>query len=51
MTFGGLSSAKTRADVIAYLNTLSDSPKPLPKAAEVAAPAAANAQTPAPKQH
>jgi len=51
MTFGGLPSEKTRADVIAYLNTLSDSPKPLPKAAEAAAPAAANAQTPAPKQH
>jgi len=29
MTFVGLSKAKDRADVIAYLNSLSDSPKPL----------------------
>ena len=29
MTFAGLPSAKERADIIAYLNTLSDSPKPL----------------------
>jgi cytochrome c len=31
MAFAGISKADTRADVIAYLNTLSDSPKPLPK--------------------
>jgi cytochrome c len=29
MTFAGLPNAKDRADVIAYLNSLSDSPKPL----------------------
>ena len=32
MTFAGLSSDKQRADVIAYLDTLSKSPVPLPKA-------------------
>ncbi len=31
MSFAGISNPNTRADVIAYLNTLSDSPKPLPK--------------------
>lgn len=31
MSFAGISNPQTRADVIAYLNTLSDSPKPLPK--------------------
>lgn len=31
MSFAGISNAQTRADVVAYLNTLSDSPKPLPK--------------------
>lgn len=49
MTFGGLPSEKARADLIAYLNTLSDSPKPLPKAAEAASAPAPNAQKPAPK--
>jgi cytochrome c len=29
MTFAGLPKAQDRADVVAYLNTLSDSPKPL----------------------
>jgi cytochrome c len=32
MTFPGLPRGNQRADVIAYLNTLSDSPKPLPVA-------------------
>jgi cytochrome c len=32
MTFAGLSSDKQRADVIAYLDTLSKTPVPLPKA-------------------
>lgn len=32
MTFAGLSSEKQRADVIAYLDTLSEKPVPLPKA-------------------
>lgn len=30
MAFAGISSAKERADVIAYLRSLSDAPKPLP---------------------
>jgi cytochrome c len=34
MTFAGLSRPDQRADVIDYLNTLSDKPLPLPKAAE-----------------
>jgi cytochrome c len=34
MTFAGLSRDQQRADVIAYLRTLSDSPQPLPAAAE-----------------
>ena len=32
MTFPGLPKGSARADVITYLNSLSDSPKPLPKA-------------------
>ena len=43
MTFGGVPNEKQRADIIAYLNSNSDKPLPLPKAAE-AAPAAPNAQ-------
>jgi cytochrome c len=40
-TFAGLSRGQQRADVIDYLNTLSDSPLPMPKAAaNVPAPAA-----------
>ena len=31
MAFAGISKPDTRADVIAYLNTLADAPKPLPK--------------------
>jgi cytochrome c len=49
MTFAGISNEHQRADVIAYLNSNSDKPLPLPKAAEnqpAAPPAAAN--TPAP---
>jgi cytochrome c len=38
MTFAGLTRGQQRADVIDFLNTLSDSPQPMPKAA--AAPAA-----------
>jgi cytochrome c len=30
MTFAGLKNDQERADVIAYLRSLSDSPKPLP---------------------
>ena len=39
MTFGGVPSGKQRANIIAYLNSNSDSPQALPKAAG-AAPAA-----------
>lgn len=34
MTFAGIANDKQRADVIAYLNSNSDKPEPLPKAAE-----------------
>jgi cytochrome c len=34
MSFAGLPRASERADVIAYLNTKSDNPQPLPKAAD-----------------
>ena len=40
MTFAGLSNEKQRADVIAYLNTLSAHPLPLPTAQGAIAPAA-----------
>jgi cytochrome c len=44
MTFAGISNERERADVIAYLNSNSDHPLPLPKAAEKkAAPAAGGA--------
>src|SRR5262249_4139394 len=36
MTFAGIQRGGERADVIAYPNTLSDNPAPLPKAAEAA---------------
>lgn len=50
MTFPGIPRAGERADLIAFLNTKSDSPQPLPKAAEAAPaaqPAAAGGQAPA----
>lgn len=31
MAFAGIGKPETRADVVAYLNTLADAPKPLPK--------------------
>ena len=34
MTFAGIPRGSDRADVITYLNSLSDNPAPLPKAAE-----------------
>src|SRR5262245_60301259 len=37
MTFAGLPKGSERADVITYLNTKSDNPAPLPKAAEAPA--------------
>jgi cytochrome c len=47
MSFAGLSKGQERADVIAYLNSLSDSPQPLPVAV-AAAPAPAPAPGAAP---
>ena len=47
MTFAGIPSAKDRANVIAYLRTLSANPAPLPKAEAAAAPAAPAAAAPA----
>jgi len=44
MTFAGIANEKQRADIIAYLNSNSDNPEPLPKAAENQ-PAPANAPT------
>ena len=38
MTFQGLPRGSERADVITFLNTKSDNPAPLPKAAEAPAP-------------
>ena len=40
MTFAGIPRGGERADIIAYLNSLSDNPAPLPKAAEAGAPKA-----------
>ena len=40
MTFAGIANEKQRADVIAYLNTLSPHPLPLPTAKSAGAPAA-----------
>ena len=34
MTFAGVSRANQRADLIAFLNSHSDNPQPLPKAAQ-----------------
>jgi len=49
MTFGGVPSEKQRADIIAYLNSNSDSPQPLPKAADAAPAAGDNAPASPPK--
>ena len=40
MSFAGLKKPEQRADVIAYLRTMSDNPPPLPKAEAAPAPAA-----------
>jgi cytochrome c len=45
MTFAGLSKPEDRADIIAFLNQHSDSPKPMPAAPAEAAPANADAGT------
>jgi cytochrome c len=49
MSYAGIKNTQSRADVIAYLRTLSASPLPLPTPAEVkaASPAPATAATPA----
>jgi cytochrome c len=47
MTFSGEPEATKRADIIAYLRTLSDNPVPLPKPVPVKAPAKAAAPAPA----
>ena len=49
MNFPGIPKGAERADVIAYLNSLSDNPAPLPKAAEgPAAPSTQAGSAPAP---
>jgi cytochrome c len=48
MTFAGFPKESQRADVIAYLNTLSDNPKPLPVAAKPAAGQAAAGEAKSP---
>ena len=47
MTFAGMPKAEDRANVLAYLRTLSDNPEPLPAVTAQAAPAAAPAKEPA----
>jgi cytochrome c len=49
MTFAGIKNPQQRADVIDYLHTLSDNPKPLPKVVAEAKPAAKEAAKPAEK--
>ena len=46
MTFAGINNDQQRADVIAFLDTLSDNPVPLPKA-EASAPAGGGGNAPA----
>lgn len=47
MGFAGLKNPQDRADIIAYLHTLSDNPAPLPEAEAAAAPEAPAAEAPA----
>lgn len=46
MVFPGIKNTQQRADVIAYLRTLSDNPEPLPKTQEAAATGAATTTPP-----
>jgi cytochrome c len=46
MTYAGMKRDSTRADILAYLRTLSDNPEPLPSAPAAAAAAGQPAQTP-----
>ena len=48
MSFAGITSDKQRADVIAYLRTLSDNPPPLPTADEAPKPPASGQPAAAP---
>ena len=48
MTFAGIDNEKERADIIDFLNSNSDSPLPMPKAAEAAPPPANPAASAAP---
>jgi cytochrome c len=48
MSYAGIKNTQTRADVVAYLRSLSASPLPLPSAANVKAAAAPAAAAPAP---
>jgi cytochrome c len=48
MSFAGITSDKQRADVIAYLRTLSDNPPPLPTAEEAPKPPASGQPAAAP---
>lgn len=49
MGFAGLKNPQDRADIIAYLHTLSDNPAPLPEAGAAAAPEAPAAEAAAPE--
>jgi cytochrome c len=49
MGFAGLKNPQDRADIIAYLHTLSDNPAPLPEAEAAAAPEAPAAEAAAPE--
>jgi cytochrome c len=48
MSYAGITSDKQRADVIAYLRTLSDNPPPLPTADEAPKPPASGQPAAAP---
>ena len=50
MTFAGIPKEQERADVVAYLRTLADTPAPLPAATTPAAPADTSPQAPAATQ-
>ena len=50
MAFAGISSPKERADVVRYLDSLSDNPVPLPKPEAAAAPAPGAAPAPSTAQ-
>ena len=49
MTFAGIARANERADLLAFLNSKSDSPQLLPKAADAGSPAQRTATAPMPQ--